>query len=38
MVWAFWQEKKTKLGQFKIHFWQNVDAILEDISVAETIV
>ena len=28
----FWQ----KTGFFKIHFWRSVDAILEDVSVAET--
>ena len=33
--WAFWQEKT---GFFKNHFWQSVDAILEDVSVAEKIV
>ena len=45
--WAFWkQNKKTNkqkqkqkhtLGLFK-PFWQSTDAILEDVSVAETIV
>ena len=29
---AFWQKKMVK------NFWQNVDAILEDVSVTETIV
>ena len=29
--------KKTKQNKTK-HFWQTVDAILEDLSVAETIV
>ena len=28
----------TEYRVFKKHFWQSVDAILEDISVAETIV
>ena len=32
--WVSWQ--KTEL--FKSHFWQSVDAILQDVSVAETIV
>ena len=32
--WAFWQ----KTGFFKNHFWQSIDAILEDVSLAETIV
>ena len=31
--WAIWQ--KTV---FKNHIWQSADAILEDVSVAETIV
>ena len=38
--WAFWQQqkkKKKKLGFLK-PFWQSVDAILEDVSVVETIV
>ena len=30
--WAFWQ----KNGVFKNHFWQSVDATLEDVLVAET--
>ena len=29
--WTFWQKLVN-------HFWQNVDAILEDFSVTETIV
>ena len=29
--WAFWQ----KISFFN-HFWQSVDAILEDVSVAKT--
>ena len=32
--WAFWQTA----GFFENHFWQSVDAILEDVSVAEIIV
>ena len=40
--WAFWQKQKQnnnnkKTGFYK-HFWQSVDAILEDVSVAEIIV
>ena len=31
-IWAFWQ----KTG-FLNHFWQRVDAILQDVSVAEII-
>ena len=31
--WAFWQ----KLGSFYNHFWQRVDAILEDVFVAQII-
>ena len=31
--WAFWQ----KIGFLKTIFWQSVDAILEDVSVVETI-
>ena len=31
-----WQKKKPIF--FKNHFWQSIDAILEDVSVAETIV
>ena len=30
----YWQKKKV----FYNHFWQRVDAILEDVSVAEIIV
>ena len=30
----FWQETVF----FKNHYWQNVDAILEDVSVAKTII
>ena len=30
------KEKKNRV--FKNHFWQSVDAILEDVSVVETIV
>ena len=33
--WTFWQKKKP--GFFKKQFWQSVDAILEDVSVAETV-
>ena len=33
--WGFW--KKKTVFFFKNHFWQSVGAILEDISVAETI-
>ena len=32
------QKQKQKQNVFLIHFWQSVDAILEDVSVAETIV
>ena len=32
--WAFWQ----KTGVLKKCFWQSVDAIFEDVAVAETIV
>ena len=32
--WACWQKKNS----FFNHFWQSVDAILEDVSVAETII
>ena len=35
--WAFWQ-KKIKNQKKNNHFWQSIDAILEDVSVAETIV
>ena len=31
--YAFWQK-----GGFQNHFWQSVDAILEDVSVVKTIV
>ena len=37
----FFQKNKTKHKKkrvFEIHFWQSVDAILEDVSVAETLV
>ena len=30
-IWAFWQKMVD-------HFWQSVDAILEDVSVTETVV
>ena len=45
--WAFWQKKQktktktnkqTKKKVIYNHFWQRVDAILEDFSVAEIIV
>ena len=32
--WAFWQKGRV----FYNHFWQRVDAILEDVSVTEIIV
>ena len=32
--WAFWQ----KIGVFVTIFWQRVDALLADVSVAEIIV
>ena len=39
--WDFWKKKKTKQNKkkqgFYNHFWQRVDAILEDIPVAEII-
>ena len=38
---AFWQKKKKKKKKnrfLKNAFWQRVDAILEDVSVPETIV
>ena len=31
--WAFWQKNRI----FYNHFWQRVDAILEDVSEAEII-
>ena len=31
--WVFWQN-----NGFLNHFWQSADAILEDVSVAETII
>ena len=31
--WAFWKKNRF----FKIIFWKSADAILEDVSVAETI-
>ena len=34
--WLFWQKKKNRV--FKNHFSKSVDAIFEDISVAEIIV
>ena len=34
---VFWQKKKKK-QVFQSNFWQSVDAILEVVSVAETIV
>ena len=48
-VWAFWPKQnktknknknknKKKNGFFFNHSWKSVDAILEDVSVAETIV
>ena len=44
MVWSklheilsFLTKKKKKTGFFKNHFGQSVDTILEDVSVAETI-
>ena len=36
--WAFWQKKKKKKTIFYNQFWQKVDAILEDVSVAEIII
>ena len=36
--WAFWQKKKKKKTGFEKYFRQSVDAILEDVSVAKTIV
>ena len=33
--WAFWQKKNCF---FYTHFWQRVDAIMEDVSVAEIVV
>ena len=38
-VLAFWQNKKKKKKKqvFCNHFWQRVDAILDDVSVAEII-
>ena len=35
--WAFLPKKQNKTF-FLNHFWQSVDAILEDVSAAETIV
>ena len=35
---AFWQKKKKKKQVFQNQFWQSVDTILEDVSVAEIIV
>ena len=32
------KKEKKKKGGFQNHLWQSVDAILEDVSVAETIV
>ena len=36
--WAFDKKKKKKPEYFKTNFWQTVDAILQDVFVAETIV
>ena len=32
-IWAFWQKKQV----FYNHFWQSIDAILEDVSVSKII-
>ena len=36
--WPFWQKMFCFVFVFLNHFWQSVDAILEDVSVAETII
>ena len=39
VFWAFWQQQqKKKKKSFNKHFWQSVDAILENVSVAKIIV
>ena len=37
-TWNFELFDKKKNAAFYIHFWQRVDAILEDVSLAEIVV